>query len=173
MTLNDALLAAYAWGVAHGGAVLAAGLVIPVIGTLAARAGKAGRTDEDGRVIASLLLGIGVLAMVGELIAIHVAHAYFGGDVLAGDVRLLLAPIVCLGGCLLGVRLVFPFSELAGARTLADLGLLVLACWGVLWFFSKFRGWGILFFGSFLQLVVVLVIAGYFMRRLFLRAFHR
>ena len=170
MTLRDSLLEAYGWGLANGNVVLAAAIAIPILGTVAAWIGKRGRTDTDGRAIASVVVGVGVLAVIGELVAMHAAHAYFDRDLLDADVRLVLAPVVCLAGCMIGIRAVFPLNELTGMRTLRDLGVLFAASWGLIWFFSKFRGWGIVFFGGFLQLVVVLVIAAYFMRRLFRRA---
>jgi hypothetical protein len=171
MTLRESLVAAYAWGVDHGTAVLVAALLGPVLGGVAAKIGKGGRTDEDGRFIASAVLAVGVLAVIGELMAVHAGHAYFDAGLLDADVRLVVAPLLCLVGCVVAIRLVFPLSELGGVKTASDLGLLFLACAGTIWFFSKFRGWGIVFFGSFLQLVVVLVIAGYFLRRLYRRAF--
>ena len=173
MTLRDALSSAYAWGVEHGTAVLLASVAIPLLGALAVWLGKRGSTDEDGRVIASLLLGVGVLAVIGELLAVHAGSSYFGGSVLEADAKLVVAPLVCFVGSLVGVRLVFPFSRIAGAKTAADLTLLFACCLGLIWFFSKFRGWGIVFFGSFLQLVVVLAVVAYFMRRLVHRAFNR
>jgi hypothetical protein len=110
--------------------------------------------------------------VVAEMMAVHAGHAYFDAGLLDADVRLVVAPLLCLVGCVVAIKLVFPLSQLGGVKTASDLALLLLVCACVIWFFSKFRGWGILFFGSFLQLIVVLAIVIYFMRRLYRRAFH-
>ena len=92
---------------------------------------------------------------------------------LEANVALLAAPVVCLGLCLAGVRLVFPLDELASVRTLREVGLFVLACAVVLWLFSKFRGWGIVFWGDLGQLALILVFGFVLLRRLYRRAFSR
>jgi hypothetical protein len=171
MTLREAFVAAYAWGVAHATAILVVAILLPILGAIGAEIGKGGRTDEDGRVIASVVVGFGVLVAVAELIAVHFAHAYFDAGILDADVRLALAPLVCLVGCLLTVRRVFPLSELAGARSIGALVALLASCWALVWFFGQFRGWSIRFYGGFLTLVLVLVLVFFGLRRLFRRAF--
>jgi hypothetical protein len=171
MTLRDALLDAYGWGVEHGTLVLVSAFVLPLLGALAAQVGKGGRTDADGRAIASVVIGLGVIAMLGELVAVHLAHAYFDTGVLDGDVRIVLAPIACLVCCLVAIRWVFPLSELGGARMARDLALLFGGCWALVWFFSMFRGWSIMFYGRFFELILMLALAGWYLRKLFRRAF--
>lgn len=161
MTLNDALHDAYGWGVLHGTAILIAAVVIPLIGALGAELGKGGRTDEDGRAIASVVIGFGVIAMLGELIALHFAHAYFKASLLDADWRLALAPALCLASCLVAVRWVFPLSQLAGARSAFCLAGVFVGCWLLLRFFQLFQGWHMTVWTSLFQLVVVLAVACY------------
>ncbi len=171
MTLNQFLVAAYAWAVAQRMIILIAALAVPVVGTLLARIGKAGKTDADGRFIASVVVGFGLVAVILEMLAIAIGAGVLGGSVLEGDVILLLSPLACLGLALLGIRLVFPLNQLASVRTALDVGAFMLACAAVVWFFSKFRGWGLLFFGSVTQLVLLLVLGFFLIRRLWRRAF--
>lgn len=171
MSLNDALLAAYAWGVTHGTAILIAALAIPIVGAFAATIGKGGRTDADGKAIASVVVGLGVLAMVGELIAVHLAHAYFSSGLLDADWRLALAPLAFLGCSLIAIRWVFPLNELAGARSALYLSCVFAGCWLLLRFFEMFEGWRIYVWGSLFQLVIVLGVAIFVLWRLFKRAF--
>jgi hypothetical protein len=171
VTLNQFLVAAYAWAVAQRTIILIVALSVPVVGTLLARIGKAGKSDADGRFIASVVVGIGIVAVILEMLAIGIGAGVLGGSVLEGDVILLLAPLACLGLSLYGIRLVFPLNQLASVRTAVDVGAFVLACAAVVWFFSKFRGWGLLFFGSITQLVLLLVLGFFLIRRLWRRAF--
>ncbi len=171
MTLNQFLVAAYAWAVAQRLIILIVALAVPVVGTLLARIGKAGKSDADGRFIASVVVGIGIVAVILEMLAIAIGAGVLGGSVLEGDVLLLASPLLCLGLALLGIRLVFPLNQLASVRTAFDVGAFVLACAAVVWFFSKFRGWGMLFFGSVTQLVLLLVLGFFLIRRLWRRAF--
>ncbi|HTR49114.1 MAG TPA: hypothetical protein VMJ10_00325 [Kofleriaceae bacterium] len=171
MTLRDALQDAYTWGADHGTLVLVAAIAIPLVGALAAQLGKGGRTDADGRAIASVVIGLGVIAMLGEIVALHLAHAYFDTGVLDADIRLVVAPIACLASSLVAIRWVFPLGELRGARMARDLALLFAGCWALVWFFSMFQGWSIMFYGRFVELLVMLAIAGWYLRKLFKRTF--
>jgi hypothetical protein len=171
VTLEQFFVAAYAWGVAHRLWILLVAVGVPLLGTLLARIGKAGKTDRDGRVIASVVVGIGLVTVVLEMLAIAIGAGVMGRSVLQGDFLLLVSPVLCLTGALLGIRLVFPLNELASVRTAVDVGAFILACAVVVWFFSKFRGWGLLFFGSITQLVLLLVLGYFLVRRLWRRAF--
>jgi hypothetical protein len=93
------------------------------------------------------------------------------GSVLQANALLLAAPVVCLVFTLLGVKLVFPLSQLGSVKSLIDLAWFAGACLLTVWFFGKFRGWGIFFVGSVGQLVVLLVLLGLLLKRLFQRAF--
>lgn len=171
MTLNQFLVAAYGWAVAQRMIILLVALGVPLVGTLLARIGKAGKSDADGRFIASVVVGFGIVAVILEMLAIAIGAGVLGGSVLEGDFILLLSPIACLALSLLGIRLVFPLNQLASVRTAVDVGVFVLACAAVVWFFSKFRGWGLLFFGSVTQLALLLVLGYFLIRRLWRRAF--
>jgi hypothetical protein len=170
MTLEQLFSAAYAWADHYSGALLIGSVAVPLAGTIAARIGKAGRTDADGRVIASVLVGGSILLAMLEACGLVIARSV-GADVLQAKLQLLLAPLICLSGSLLGIRLVFPLNQLGSVRTLFDVGAFALAGAGIVWFLSKFRGWGIVFFGSLLQLVAVATIVILLMRRLYRRAF--
>jgi hypothetical protein len=173
MTLREWLVSAYAWGVEHGTAILVVAILVPIAGTAAAAIGKGGRTDRDGRAIASVAVALGAAALLVMLLAIHAAHAYFNRDLLDGDVRLVVAPLVMAIGCVYGAHRVFPLGELGVARTIGSLGLAFGLCWGAIWFFSMFRGWHVVFWGSFLELVVVVIVFAWYVRRLLRRAFAR
>ena len=66
---------------------------------------------------------------------------------------------------------VFPVNQLASYRTFTDIALFLAACAVIVWLFSKFRGWGILFLGGIPQLLVIGLMAYVVLRRLYIRAF--
>ena len=173
MSLGELLALAYGWADAHAPQILLAAVAVPLLGTLAAWIGRGGRTDRDGRAIASVLVGFGLAVLLLGLAAALVAHLAFDRSVLEADVALLAAPPVCLALCLAGVRLVFPLAELGSVRTMRDVGLFVVACGVVLWLFSKFRGWGIVFWGDLVQLALILVFGYVLLRRLYRQVFSR
>lgn len=92
-------------------------------------------------------------------------------SLLNASLLLLLAPIVCLVGCVLGIRRVFPLSQLGSVKSVIDVSAFVAACLFVMWMFSMFRGWSVIFFGSFAQLIAVALLAIWLIRRLYRRAF--
>ena len=171
MTLSQFLAAAYTWAVAQRLVILIVAIGVPVVGTLLARIGKAGKSDADGRFIASVVVGIGIVAVILEMLAIAIGAGVMGHSVLEGDVILLASPLLCLGLAIFGIRYVFPLNQLASVRTAVDVGAFMLAGAAVVWFFSKFRGWGLLFFGSITQLALLLVLGFFLIRRLWRRAF--
>ena len=170
MALGELLMSLYAWADSRSLEIFAGAIGVPVAGTAMAWIGKGGRTDRDGRIIASTFVGFGLLVFLVEVIAIAIAHMAFQRSVMDADVVLLLAPIVCLGGCLLGIRMVFPLNQLASVRSFTEIGVFVVACVAALWFFSKFRGWGIIFWGDLVQLAVIGALGYFLSRRLFERA---
>ncbi|HEY3445757.1 MAG TPA: hypothetical protein VGK67_05295 [Myxococcales bacterium] len=171
MTLADFFSASYAWADANAFFIMAVAVLLPLVGTALAWLGKGGRTDSDGKFIASAVMGAALVGVLVEVGAIFVARSVLGASLLSANLLLLLAPAVCLAGSVLGIRLVFPLSQLGSVKTATDLGLFLLACGGVLWVMSKFRGWSVLFFGSFLQLVVIGALALFVLWRLYRRAF--
>jgi hypothetical protein len=170
MTLEELLRDSYGWADANATWVLLAGAVVPVIGTVLARIGKAGKTDADGKLIASAVMAFALLAVVFEVACLFIARTALGADLLLANPLLLVAPIVCLAGSVVGLRLVFPLAELGSVRTAIDLALFLLACGVVVFVASRFRC-GVLFVGSIGQLVVILLLAGFVLRRMYRRAF--
>lgn len=173
MTVAELLVALYAWADARAPVFLVVAVVVPAVGTALAWIGKGGRSDREGRLVASLLVGFGIIAVILAIIALAVAHVAFDRGVLDANLVLLVSPLVCLAGCLLGARWLFPLNELASVKTFADVGFFVLACAVVLWLFSKFRGWGIVFWGDLVQLAVIGALGYFLLRRLYRRAFGR
>ena len=170
MSLGELLLAIYAWCDERAFEILIAAIAIPLLGTGLAWVGKLGRTDRDGRFIASVVVVAGVMVFLVAVIGLAIAYAAFDGSVLKANLALLGAPIVCLAGCLLGIKLVFPLSQLASVRSLGDIGVFLAASLGVIWLFTQFRGWGIIFFGGLEQLVIIGALGFYVLRRLYKRA---
>jgi hypothetical protein len=173
MTIEELLVRAYAAALSVRMVILATAVGIPVVGTLLARVGKAGKTDADGRFIANLVIGIGLVGFMLEVVALLAARAVPTASLLHADVVLVVAPIVCLLGCLGGIRLVFPLNQLASVRTFVDIAAFIAACLGVLWLFSKFRGWGLVFFGGISEMVAIGVLGIALLKRLYGRAFGR
>lgn len=172
MTFDEMLRAAYRWSDSNAMVLLLVlGLAFPAAAVLLSWIGRGGRTDRDGRFFASLFIGVAAAVLFAALLGVFIATSLYDASLLRAPVALLAAPLLCFALTLLGIRWIFPLNQLASARTLADLGLLLLLCGGLIWFFSKFRGWGIVFFGGILQLVVLLAVVLYFMRRVFRRAF--
>jgi hypothetical protein len=56
-------------------------------------------------------------------------------------------------------------------RTLGDLAVFALACMALLWLLSKFRGWGVAFFGGLGSLALIGLFAALLLRGLYRRAF--
>jgi hypothetical protein len=121
--------------------------------------------------IASVVMAVALLAAVLEVLAIGIAVGVKGLAVGDANLLLLLAPGVCLVGCVLGIRRVFPLNQLGSVKSAVDVGAFALACLAVIWIFSTFRGWSVIFFGSFAQLLVVGALAGLLIWRLYRRAF--
>jgi hypothetical protein len=150
--------------------LLGVGIALPLVATSLAWIGKGGKTDADGKFIASVLVGFGLLLVFLEIVAFLIAHNLYHVSILGADVALLATPPLCLLLSVAGVRLIFPLNQLASWRSFGDIAVFAIACAGVLWFFSKFRGWGIIFFGGFFQLIAVLVLVFFLLRRLYRRA---
>lgn len=173
MSLRDLLGTIYVAAEAHALAVFMLSVLWAVLGTLLARVGKGGRSDRDGRAIASTVVGGAVLWLVLATLAAAIAHAAFKKSPLDAHILLLAAPLLCLALSVIGVRWVFPLSELASVQTLRDVGLFLLACAAGLWLLSKFRGWGIAFLGGLGDLLVIGALAIALLRILYARAFPR
>lgn len=170
MTLSETLTEAYGAVDRHALIVFLACAGVPVVGTVAAWIGKGGKTDKDGRFFANLAVGFGLLALILEVLVIVIARAAFSASLMDANVLLLFGPPLALVLGLLGVRLVFPLSELGSAKTARAAVLFVLLVVAIIWFFGQFRGWGVIFFGSVAQLAALGVLAWFLLRRLGRRA---
>ena len=166
MTIVDLLRYAHEWATAHALDLLLASLIAPVLGTVAAFAGKLGRTDADGRFIADGVLFLAIALLLLTTLDVLVAHTLLGQSLLDLDAMLVAAPLAALALSLGGTRLVFRFEQLAVVRVVRDLALFLVACAFLAWIGHKFRGWGVLFVGSALQLFAFAVLAFFLLARL-------
>lgn len=173
MSLRELLITSYQWADAHALVVLLAALAWGLAGTLLARVAKGGRTDQDGRLIANVVIGGAVLLLVVSMLAVSVAYLMFKQGVMDANALLLLAPLGCVLVSVLGIHRVFPLNELASVRTLSDLAWFALACIALLWLLSKFRGWGVAFLGGLGSLALIGVMVVLLLRLLYRRAFGR
>jgi hypothetical protein len=171
MTLNDFFDVSYQWGEQHAQLILLLGVGIPAVGTLLALIGKGGKTDEDGRFIASTVMSVAMLAVILEAMAIFVGTFIRDASVLDANVALLAAPVLCLFGSVLGLRLVFPLAEIGVVRSILDMTGFFISCLFVMWFMSKFRGWSITIFGSLFTFMIIAVLGFWVLRRQYRRAF--
>lgn len=170
MPLRELLTSLYQWADGHAQALLLAGLVWGLGGALLARLGKGGRSDQDGRAIASIVVGGAVLVTVLAALALGLAQAGFGKGLLDANVLLLAAPLLCLAASTAGIHWVFPLSELATVRTLRDVAVFLVACAAGLWLLSRFRGWGLVFLGGLGDLLLIGALALALLRVLYRRA---
>ena len=171
MTGNELLSGLYAWLDAMAWPALGLGVAIPVLGTALAWIGKRGNSEADGRLVANLVIGLALTLILIEMAAIAFAVSVLEADPLEADIALLAAPVIAVAGSIWGIGRVFPLNQLASWRTFLDIGLFVLSCVALIWLFSKFRGWGTIFFGGLPQLLITAVLIYVFMRRLYRRAF--
>ncbi|MFL5345953.1 MAG: hypothetical protein ACJ8AT_14275 [Hyalangium sp.] len=171
MTLNEFFDAAYQWGELHAQLILLLAVGIPVVGTLAAFIGRGGKTDEDGRFIASAVMGFSMFVVVLEIMALFVGVFVRDASLLDANAALVFAPIICLIGSVLGLRLVFPLAEIGVIRTLLDMAGFFVSCLFVMWFMAKFHGWSIMIFGSLFTFILLAVMGFFFMRWQYRKAF--
>ncbi|MBU61204.1 MAG: hypothetical protein CMI26_01725 [Opitutae bacterium] len=170
MTLEDFFATVYKGLLENKGLITTALVSIPVVGTLGTWIGKRGKTEKDGIFLANLVIwiatGVFAFAVIVALIGMSMEKS-----LLQGDFMLLCAPIACVTGTFFGIRKIFPLGELSSTHTLKDIGIFLIGCLVVWFIFKTFRGWGILFFGSVIQLVLWLTAGYWLMRRMAKRAF--
>ena len=169
MTVGELLGSIDAWTAAHGTQILVGAVALPVVGTVAARIGKGGRTDRDGRAIASVAVGIALVGVLLEVILVLALREGLDREIVDMSVPVLAAPLVCLAGCLLGMRMVFPLSELASFRTFIDIGAFAIGCLVAIFLISHLRI-RVLFFGTITEMIVIGILGWFLMRRLYRRA---
>src|SRR3954464_14107997 len=98
MTLDEFFFLVYAWADVHAVEVFCAAIALPVLGTIAAQIGKGGKTDADGRMIASIVMAVAIAAVLLEVLSLGIAIGVKNQSVLEANLLLLVAPIVCLVG---------------------------------------------------------------------------
>ncbi|MBK6636752.1 MAG: hypothetical protein IPG34_03165 [Rhodocyclaceae bacterium] len=171
MPLREIMLNLYIAADTHALAILLGSLLWAIGGTLLARVSKAGKTDSDGRLIASIVIGGALIWLVVGVLALAIAHVGYKKGLLDANILLLLSPIACLCASMVGIHWVFPLNELATIRTLRDIAVFALACTASMWLLSQFRGWGIVFLGGLGDLLLIGAFAVAFLRVLYRRAF--
>ena len=80
MTLSEFFVSSYGWADRNAALILLLALVIPAAGTALAWIGKGGRTDTDGRFVASAVMGLAFAGVLLELSAILIAVGLLGTD---------------------------------------------------------------------------------------------
>lgn len=171
MTLSEILTDAHGFFDTHATPVFLTCVGVPVVGTALAWIARGGRTDRDGRFIANAVLAFALVVFVFAVLALSIARLAFDASLLDANALLLAGPLVGLALAVLGVRLVFPLSELGSARTARDVGLFVLLIVGLIWLLGQFRGWGVIFFGGLAQLAAIGFFLYFLVRRMARRAF--
>lgn len=162
----------YFWLAANALVVFGLCVAVPCAAALiCALTRKTHRRGAGAHWLANLTLWSALGLLVLELVCVALARAIF-------DVALADAPLLLLAGppvgavvAVVGIHWVYPLNQLAAWRTLTDVGWFVLACGIVIWLVSQFRGWGILFGGSLLELLAIAAFVIWLLRRLYRRAF--
>lgn len=170
-TTREIILGMYAWAEQYSLVYFGLAVLVPALGVGASWVGKLGRTDEDGKVYANVLILVAVAQFVLTILVGFVGIAFLDRNILDTDVLLIAAPWVWLILSVGGLRSVFPLSELATWRSVVEVLQFFAVCAALVWFFSMFRGWSIWFIGSLTELLILLVLAVLLIRRLFRRAF--
>lgn len=165
VTLDRLLHDSYRWADENAALVFLTALLVPLLGTVAAWVGKQGKTDADGRFVASAVVGLALLLVVAEVCAVVVARSVLGLEVLEANALLLVAPAASLGVATMGIRRVFPLNELGSVRTAADLSLLGALLVAIGWVLSRFH-FGALFVGSIVHLAVIAAAVAFVVVRL-------
>lgn len=173
MTPRSVFEGIYAFAEARPEAILLLAVLVPCTGVALAWVGRGGRTEEDGRLIADGLVLLGVVQFVVAMTVGWVGVAVLERTLLDTDLMILAAPWVWLAITVVGVRMVFPLSDLASWRSLREVAAFFAVCLVFVWLLSTFRGWGIVFLGGLAELVALLVLGGLLIRHFYRRVFRR
>ena len=172
MTAADLALSLYRWLDTYAPEVFVVCVSVPLIGVgLCALMRQARRRGSRGQWLGNLTLWCAVGLLVLEVVFVALARAMFEADLQRAPLLLLAGPPVGAVVAVVGMHWLYPLNQLAAWRTLTDVGWFVLACAAVIWLVSQFRGWGILFGGSLLELAAIIIFVGWLLRRLYRRAF--
>jgi hypothetical protein len=171
LTLREIFEASFAFADSNDALIFGLSLAVPIVGIVLAWIGRGGRSQEDGKAFANAFVFAAVVQFVVAMIGGYVGVAFLERSLLDTSLLLLVAPWVWLTLSVFGLRLIFPLSELTSWRSILDVGAFFAVSAALIWFLSMFRGWGVLFFGSLVQLVLILAFAAFLLRQLFVRAF--
>jgi hypothetical protein len=166
MTPLELLSLLYQWASQQALSLLAAAVLIPLTGVALARILRGKTTGGAGEQIANGLTLSAVAVFLIALLTGFIAHWAFNASLWQANLLLLLAPLTYLVLSFVGVHWVFPLNRLASVRTLKDIGMFLAACLLVIWLLGKFRGWGIIFLGGTLQVVLIGLGLYWLLRRL-------
>lgn len=171
MTFAEVCLSAYAWLDARAVPVFAVMVAFPLVGTGLTAMLKALRKHQHGEQVGTVIIAAGAFVLVVQVVTLMLARTLFDTNLTDVDVLLLSGPPLWLVGALVGVHLVYPLNDLAAWRSVMDVGWFLLALTAIGWLLSNFRGWGILFGGSLIELALIAAATVWLVRRLFRRAF--
>jgi len=171
LTLRQIFEGAFALAESNAALIFGLSLLVPIVGITMAWIGRGGRTDEDGRAFANIFVFVAALQFVLAMIIGYVGIAFLDRSLWDTNLLLLAAPWIWFILSIGGLRQIFPLSELTSWRSVLDVAGFFAICAALVWFLSMFRGWGIFFIGSLLELLIILVLAVLLVRQLFLRAF--
>lgn len=169
MTVRELFTSGYQWMDEHAIWFFIAAILLPLLGAGLAWIGKGGRTDRDGRVIASVFVGLGFILLLLEFSLVVLAKSIVDADIWSHNALLLISPLLYLVIAVSLIRTVFPLSQLGSVRQAGDIAAFLVVCLAVVWLFKRFH-WGVVFFGSITQMLIIAVIAGVFIYRMALRA---
>lgn len=173
MTLGEVLLSPYQWANVNVGLLIAVACLFPAVATALAWIGRGGRTDADGVIAADVALWLSALAFVFGTSMFLGAHLILERPLLDINLALLVVPPLTFFLTWLGVTRVFPAHRLGFTRVLRDGALFMVAALVAWWVMRSFRGWGVVFFGSLLQLLVLVALGVAFLYVLWRRLFAR
>ena len=171
LTFRGIFESAYGFAETNAALIFGLSLLVPVVGITMAWVGRGGRTDEDGRLYANVFVFVAVVQFVLAMIVGYVGVAFLGRSLFDTDLLLMAAPWIWLVLSIVGLRQIFPLSELTTWRSALDVAGFFAVCAAFVWFLSMFRGWGIFFIGSLVELLIIVALAVFLIRQLFLRAF--
>lgn len=171
MTLAELFGLTYAWLTDHALQVFLVTVAFPLAGTALTLLLRAMRKRRQGEQVGTVVIAAGAFLLVLEVIVLAVARTVFAANLTDVNVLLLAGPPAWLTGALVGVHIAYPLNQLAAWKSVIDVGWFLLALLAIGWLLANFRGWGILFGGSLLELALIIGATVWLLRRLFRRAF--
>ncbi len=170
MTAAELLPALYRWADHNALALLIGSLILPLILLGLTALLLRTRALKAAEQLANMLVLSAVALVILGVLAVVIGQWAFDASLWQANLLLLPSPFVYLATSIYGIHRLLPLNRLASVRTLKDVGLFLLACVVVLWLLSQFRGWGVIFFGGTLQLLLIGLGLYWLLRRLWLQA---